>query len=213
MRSALSVVCAVVLLTGCAAREQTSLDAAAARKPSPSRSAAPRCDADGYVWQSVDRRDVLVGLSDAQEIRIPAHGSARPPEPRLIRPMSAHMSRGAVEAGVRPADAQASLENKISISVEPVGTRLTLADPAERTTSEMLNASDTAARGRFVEAVGVWLVTARFSVSCGGGTVRGTLTTWTKGRSNDSLRCGLKHGLPKLAREAERRACTTRKPN
>ncbi|MGW0964788.1 hypothetical protein [Streptomyces sp. NPDC002516] len=213
MRAALSVVCAVVLLTGCAAREQTSLDAAGAREPSPSRSAAPRCEPDGYVWQSIDRRNVLVGLSDAEEIRIPAHGSARPPEPRLIRPMSARISHGALQAGVRPADAQASLEDKIAISVEPVGTRLTLADPAERTTSEMLNESDTAARGRFVEVVGVRLVTAKFSVSCAGGTVRGTLTTWTKGRSNDSLRCGLKRGLPKLAQEAEHRACGMRKPN
>ncbi|MFD5815732.1 hypothetical protein [Streptomyces sp. NPDC127038] len=213
MRSALAVACAVVLLTACSAREQTSLDAAAARQPSPSRSAPPRCQADGYVWQSVGQRSVLVGLSDAEEIRIPAHGSARPPVPRLIRPMSARISRAAVEAGVRPADALASLEWKMSVSLVPVGTRLTLAEPGVHETSTMVNDSDTARRGRFVEAVGVRLVTAKFSARCKAGTVRGTVTTWMNGRSSESLRCGLRKGLPALGREAERRACGTPAPS
>ncbi|MET7987698.1 hypothetical protein [Streptomyces sp. NPDC005281] len=210
MRSALSVACAVALLTGCAAGEQSSLDAASARKPALSHATAPRCEADGYVWQSVARRPVLVGLSDAVEIEIPAHGSARPPEPKQVRSMPVRISRAAVAAGVRPADALASLEDKTATSVEPLGTRLEIADPAEHMTSKMLNDSDVVVRGRFVEAVGVWLVTAKFTATCAGGTVRGTVTTWDIGRSYESLRCGLKKGVPELGQEVLRRACTTR---
>ncbi|MFE2586265.1 hypothetical protein [Streptomyces sp. NPDC059378] len=209
MRSALPVACVFALVTACTAQEHSPLRADGARHPTHSQTAPPRCEPDGYTWQWVKRRTVLVGLSEAEEIQIPAHGWARPPEPRLIRPLSARLSAEAVEAGVRSGDALASLENKTSESLEPIGTRLVLQDPAERITSKMVNDSETSRGGRFVEAVGIRLVTANFSVTCTGRTVRGTVTTWTKGRSYESLTCGIKDHLPEMAQEAERRACTT----
>lgn len=212
MRSAVSVACAVVLLTACAGQEQSPLHAAGARKPSPARSTPPKCDADSYAWQSVVHRTVLVGLSDTEEIEIPPHGSVRPPEPRLIRPMSARISAAAVEAGARPADVLASLEDKISVSVEPIGTHLTLSGTGTRVTSRMNNEKDSPLRGRFVAAVGVTLETAEFTAVCAGGTVRGTVTTWDKGRTHESLQCGLKQRLDEFAQEVERRACTKQKP-
>ncbi|MFD7873643.1 hypothetical protein ACFV5G_05855 [Streptomyces sp. NPDC059766] len=212
MRSALPVACAFALLTACTAQEHSPLRVDGAGQPTQSQTIPPRCEPDGYAWQSVKRRTVLVGLSDAEEIRIPAHGWARPPEPRLIRALAAQLSPEAVDAGVRSGDALASLENRTSESLEPIGTHLVLQDPAEHITSKMINDSDTARGGRFVEAVGVRLVTAHFSVTCTGRTgrtVRGTVTTWAKGRSYESLKCGIQEHLPQMAQEAERRACTT----
>lgn len=199
-----ALACVITVLTACAAEERPPPRAADARTPSPSPT-APRCKGDGYVWQPLVRRTVLVAISDAQQIEIPAHGAARPPEPRLIRPLTAGISTAAVEAGVRPAEAMASLEERTSVSLEPIGTRLVLDDQAVR--SKMINESDTPDRGRFVEAVGIRLVTAKFSVRCAGGSVRGTITTWEKGRSHVSVRCGIKEPLPEFDREAERRAC------
>ncbi|MFE0629882.1 hypothetical protein ACFW3D_23310 [Streptomyces sp. NPDC058864] len=199
--------CAVTLLTGCAAQGQAPTRAAGAGTASPARSAAPKCAADSYVWQSVVERNVLVGISDAEEIEIPAHGSARPPEARLVRPLTAGISPASVQAGARPADALKSLEEKTSQGLEPVGTRLALSEDGARITSRMLNDDDTPARGRFVEAVGVRLVTAEFSVTCTGGTVRGTVTTWTRGRIHEHLKCGIKEQLPAIGQEAQRRAC------
>ncbi|MGW1987529.1 hypothetical protein ACWCPJ_34565 [Streptomyces collinus] len=207
MRSALLTVCAVVLLTACAAREQSPLRISEARKPSPSRPASPRCQADGFAWQSVVRRTALIGLSDAKELRIPAHGSALSPTPRLIRTLSARISPAAIEAGVRSTDALASLQDKASEVLEPIRTRLALHDPAERMTSKMINDSDAPVRGRFVEAVGITLVTGTFTVTCADATVRGTVTTWGKSRIYESLRCGTRDHLSAMGREAERKAC------
>ncbi|MER6469751.1 hypothetical protein [Streptomyces collinus] len=208
MRSALLTVCAVALLTACAAQEQSPLRTSDARKSSPSRPVSPRCQADGYRWQSVVHRTALIGLSVAKEIQIPAHGSAPSPKPKLIRRLSARISPAAVEAGVRSTDALASLEDKISEFLEPINTRLALHDPAEHMTSKMINDSDAPVRGRFVEAVGIRLVTGTFTVTCAGDTVRGTVTTWGRGRSYESLRCGIKDHLSDMGREAERKACT-----
>ncbi|WP_317447508.1 hypothetical protein [Streptomyces collinus] len=154
MRSALLTVCAVALLTACAAQEQSPLRTSDARKPSPSSPASPRCQADGYTWQSVVHRTTLIGLSDAREIQIPAHGSAPSPTPKLIRTLSARISPTAIEAGVRSTDALTSLEDKASEVLEPINTHLTLQAPAGRLTSKMINDSDAPVRGRFVEAVG-----------------------------------------------------------
>ncbi|MFD3452020.1 hypothetical protein ACFWVC_07535 [Streptomyces sp. NPDC058691] len=207
----MAVACVAALLTACTActaQEQPPPHAAGTRtsssSPSPSHT-APRCDGDSYVWRPVVQRRLLVAISDAKEIRIPAHGSASPPEPRLIRPLTAEISPTAVEAGVDPADALAALEDQSQESLEPIGTRFVLDDDAG--TGKMINESDTTERGRFVEAEGVRLVTARFSVTCAGGTVRGTITTWGKGPIGVSVRCGIKEHLPELSREAERRAC------
>ncbi|WP_093471596.1 MULTISPECIES: hypothetical protein [unclassified Streptomyces] len=211
MRSALLAACAVTMLTACAAQEQSPLRTSDAQKPSPSLPATPRCQADGFTWQSVVHRTALIGLSDAKEIQIPAHGSASPPKPKLIRTLSASISPTAVEAGVRSTDALASLEDKTSEMLEPINSRVALHDPAELTTSKMINDSDATVRGRFVEAVGLRLVTGTFTVTCTGGTVHGTVTTWGRGRSYESLRCGIKDHLSGIGREAERKACTDRR--
>ncbi|WP_432171772.1 hypothetical protein [Streptomyces sp. 1222.5] len=207
MRSALLTACAVALLTACTAQEQSPLRSDA-RTSSPSRPASPRCHTGGFAWQSVVHRTALIGLSDATDIQIPAHGSAPSPKPKLIRTLSARISPAAVEAGVRSTDALASLEDKASEVLEPIHTRLALNDPAGRMTSKMINDSDAPVRGRFVEAVGVRLVTGTFTVTCAGHTVRGTVTTWGRGRSYESLQCGITDDLSDMGREAERKACT-----
>ncbi|MEU4097476.1 hypothetical protein [Streptomyces sp. NPDC026673] len=127
--------------------------------------------------------------------------------------MSARLSAAAVAAGVRPADVLASLEDKIAVGVEPIGTHLTLPGTGTRVTSRMTNDTDAPLRGRFVEAVGITLETGEFTATCAGGTVRGTVTTWDKGRTHESLQCGLKQPLGEFGQEVERRACTDRKPS
>jgi hypothetical protein len=61
--------------------------------------------------------------------------------------------------------------------------------------------------GRFVEAEGVQVVDASFTVTCPGKDVYGSLTTWLGGHSGASLACGVVPGKAPWVREAYRLTC------
>jgi hypothetical protein len=151
---------------------------------------------------------VLAGASDAEELELPAHGSARlKVEIRPVHPLVAVMTAGAVKAGANPRDAVASLEEKSGESLGQVGTQLKIPDPDMHFAVKILNETAVPDRDRFLRVVIARRVTAAFSVDCTGGTVRGELTTWAKVPMTATIQCGITKRLDQAGREAERRAC------
>lgn len=116
------------------------------------------------------------------------------------------MTAGALEAGANPGDAVDSLEEKTGEDMVRVGNRFALTDRTHISV-RLLNETAAAGRGRYLRALVAEQLTARFSAVCAGGTVRATLTTWSKVPMGVNLKCGLTEHLDGAAREAEHRAC------
>lgn len=200
---------AVVLLTACSGQQQPSPPRTeAGGKASPLPAQTPKCASDTYHWERVRLEPVLVGASDAREIDIPAHGTARLRlETKAVRPLTARMSPAAIEAGADPGRALDSLEEEAGVGLRRIGVPITLPDDDVHFGSELVNDDDAPDHGRFLHAVELKRVTARFTVACGRRTIRGAVTTWSAIAFSDTIRCGIDEPMSKTSEEAERRSC------
>ncbi|MFD3451994.1 hypothetical protein ACFWVC_07405 [Streptomyces sp. NPDC058691] len=184
----------------------------AVQSHSPAPASAPRCAADSYTWSKVTYRKVLAGVSEPQEVEIPAHGSAKLRlETQPVRDLVARVTAGTVEAGVNPRDAVTSLEEKTGevLALVGVGNRFRIQKQETHWTMEVLNETAVPDRGRFLHAVVAQEVAATFSAACPGGVVRGTLTTWAEVGMGAEIKCGFTKYLKGATKEAEHRACAS----
>ncbi|MFE1442241.1 hypothetical protein [Streptomyces sp. NPDC058739] len=164
------------------------------------------CRGGAFRWGEVTRQMRLAAVSDARHVRVPAGKTVRSTF-RLVplRTLRATVYPPLPEGATAGQAAVDSLADRTDSDLARVGDTFALSE-GDRTLTVSSGRSD----GVLVAAVGVTTVEAPFVYSCGasgGGTVRGTVSTWSSATYSGLFACGIREGLPELEIEAQALMC------
>lgn len=158
---------------------------------------APSCAGGSIRWASVKQETRLTEVSPVVHVR-KSDGMMTLPTVR-VRNIVARFDVS--DSGVSAHRVLAALADHLSVSELPAPGEESAGRERDRGQEDFLGHE-----GRYVDAEGVLLIDASFTVSCPGRDVYGSVTTWF-GDSRDSLACGVDPGDAAWTREAYRLTC------
>ncbi|MGW2819619.1 hypothetical protein ACWC24_01220 [Streptomyces sp. NPDC001443] len=200
-----ALLCAVVpSAAGCAAvagKPARDAAAGAVRADAPAASPAPSCAGGTFRWSSVRRGYRLTEISPV--VTDDRKGGWITFRLGLVRNIVPRVDTS--DGGVSAHRVLAALAEHLSEGLDAEQ----LAAPGEESADRHHTPSRVGAVGngqRLVEAEGVLVVEASFTVTCPGRDVHGSVTTWF-GNADGSLACGVDPGEEAMSEEAYELAC------